>query len=380
MRLLVFSLWKHCLMVWMVLLAPLDKDRSFWKGLVLWLIMPFYLALQIFHGLCWLIDEILFRDYRKVTIEEPLFVIGPPRSGTTHLHRSLALDERRSTFSTWEAIFAPTITGRYLVLGLAKTDSLLGSPIKKIVSRVTGSLAGGLDAIHELRLSEPEEDFLVLLPVAACFLMALPFPDANWYWRIARMDEAVSPSLRKSLLRYYRACIQKHLFVFGARKRFLSKNASYCGWVESLLQEFPDAKILVPLRNPVNVVASQLSAINPALTMFGYREFPENLRDQFVELLAYYYSHLYATSKHHSARMVLLDENLLRKHFFETMCHAFSELEIAVDDPLLSRLTEIDRQSKNFQSGHVYCLEDFGLSDAVIRKKFSYPFGALKID
>src|SRR5687767_9602780 len=46
-------------------------------------------------GLCWLIDEIFYADYRRQTIT-PVFIVGQPRCGTTLLHRTLARD--RETF------------------------------------------------------------------------------------------------------------------------------------------------------------------------------------------------------------------------------------------------------------------------------------------
>jgi hypothetical protein len=41
----------------------------------------------------WLVDEVLYRGYRKVEVEAPVFIAGQPRSGTTFLHRTMSADE-----------------------------------------------------------------------------------------------------------------------------------------------------------------------------------------------------------------------------------------------------------------------------------------------
>ena len=83
--------------------APLGMRR--W--LLLLIGLPLFCLFQLLHWLGFLLDELLFRDYRKVRIEAPVFISGIPRSGTTFVHRSLAQDRAQfTTVSTWEAALA----------------------------------------------------------------------------------------------------------------------------------------------------------------------------------------------------------------------------------------------------------------------------------
>ena len=48
-----------------------------------------------------------------IAIERPIFLVGPPRSGTTFLHRLLAQDPAHRTPRLWEAMQPPPPTPRY---------------------------------------------------------------------------------------------------------------------------------------------------------------------------------------------------------------------------------------------------------------------------
>ena len=94
--------------------APLGFRRL---GLVL--LFPVFLALQLVHWVAFLVDELCFPGYRRVSIKEPVFIIGIPRSGTTYLHRELSANPRFTTVSTWEALLAPAVCERKLLGGIA---------------------------------------------------------------------------------------------------------------------------------------------------------------------------------------------------------------------------------------------------------------------
>ena len=154
--------WLAALVRWRDPLAPM----TFRRAVVLLLGMPLFLLVQLIHAVCLLLDELLFPGYRKVVIKQPLFVTGIPRSGTTFLHRTLAIDhERYTTLTTWEALLAPSIVQRKIIHALAWLDKRLGGLGQRSVNAVTRRLAGGLDDIHEVGLEAAEEDYLALLPV-----------------------------------------------------------------------------------------------------------------------------------------------------------------------------------------------------------------------
>lgn len=268
--------------------APLKPRRV----LVLLLGFPAFLLLQLVHGLGFALDEIFFRGYRRVRVESPVFVAGIPRSGTTFVHRLLASDtDRYTTMRTWEALLAPSISQRYALKALGRCDRLFGSPGRRLIDWTVRRGQGDFADVHEIGLWAPEEDYLALLPVAGCFIMALAFPGHGPFWDLGRLDR-MDEARRQRLLRSYKACLQKHLYVEGGGRRLLSKNAAFASWVPALRQTFPDAQILLCVREPLGALSSQLSAIRAGCQTFATLEAPLSAR--FQDLFEHAYARLAA--------------------------------------------------------------------------------------
>ncbi|MDZ7753166.1 MAG: sulfotransferase [Gammaproteobacteria bacterium] len=245
--------------------APLTPYRL----LVLALLLPAYALLQAAHWLGFVADELLFPGYRNAPVTAPLFITGIPRSGTTFVHRALAGDEASfTTLRTWEALFAPSVSERRLLRGIARLDGLLGRPLWHLAEAVTRRLTGGLAAIHEVGLEAAEEDYLTLLPAGGCFILVLAFPASPSLWRLGRLQELPAPE-RRVLVDFYRACLQKHLYAAPPGRRLLSKNAAFGSWLPELATRFPDARFLVCVREPVEALRSQLGALRGGLALFG---------------------------------------------------------------------------------------------------------------
>ena len=113
----------------------------------------------LIHRMAMLIDELLFWNYRRVEVRHPLFVVGPPRSGTTMLHRIIANDQRQfSTFSLWELVFAPALCEKYLVSIAASMDRCVGAPCTRLIHLLASQLTGSNATAHPTTLTDPEED------------------------------------------------------------------------------------------------------------------------------------------------------------------------------------------------------------------------------
>ena len=351
--------------------APFDRRRSLVGALLVILAFPLLILWQALHWLGLLLDEIFFRGYRSVEVRDPLFVIGPPRTGTTFLHHVLARDSDCTTFRTWECLFGLSVTARKVCLALGGLDRLLSRPFGRLAGILGRAVAGPLDDIHPLKLEEPEEDFLCLMPIAACFLLAVPFPNAEWLWRTARLDTELPERERQQVLGWYRRCIQKHLYVFGEGRQFLSKNASFCGLMDTLLDEFPDARILVTWRDPVAAVPSQLSSLRPALRAVGFRTVTEPFRDALTDLMLYYYLHAADVEERRPDRVTTITNDDLRQRLDVAVEAACGRVGLEVRPELRRILGEYADVSRASRSKHQYSLDEFGLSEELIKSRFA---------
>ncbi|PSQ94748.1 MAG: hypothetical protein BRD57_00135 [Proteobacteria bacterium SW_6_67_9] len=172
--------------------------RHYAVALPLVALLPAYAACQ-WLGL--LLDEVLFRGYRRVPVTAPLFIVGVARSGTTALHHALADDPQLTTMRTWECVLAPSITWRYLWRGLARLDRCIGRPCTRGLQRLERRWLAGLQAVHPSSLTAPEEDYLTLLPAVACFVLVVLAPDTPALWRLGRFDTALGDGERRKARR-----------------------------------------------------------------------------------------------------------------------------------------------------------------------------------
>jgi hypothetical protein len=334
--------------------------------------IPLFALVQGIHWLGFLLDDLLFRGWRRVPVREPLFVLGVPRSGTTRLHQLLARDPQYTTFSTWECLFALSVTERRFWLTLARIDAAIGRPGARTLKWVERHVFSGLDAVHAMSLSTPEEDYFALMPILSCFILALPFPAAPHLWRMGRFDRELSPAERGQVLDFYEACLKKHLYVHGAEKRLLSKNAAFAPMAGSLAERFTDARFVVCLRDPIETVPSQLSAIASGLAFFGVPPDSPVIRDRLVDQLAFYYCNLDRLARAQPAdRCATVTLPQLRSGLAQTLTAVYDRLGLPMDRAFERLLRDEDESARRYRSGHSYSLEQFGLVPARIEARFA---------
>jgi hypothetical protein len=338
---------------------------------IMLIFLPVFVVVQAIQWLGLLLDELFFRGYRDIVIREPLFVVGVPRSGTTLLHRTLAEDRSQfTTFTTWEVLFAVSITARRFWHGLAKLDRLLGGPLARLVGYIQRVTFRPFKGIHDVSLTVPEEDYLALLPILACFILVIPFPFSEALWRLSRFDQDMSPSDKDRILAFYRLCIQKHLYVHGPDKRFLSKNASFSSLVNALSDAFADGRIVCCLRDPRAAVPSLLSSIGPGIRLFDSDNEQHLFRDQIVRMMQAYYAHLLEFSAASEERCVLVLMEDLKANLRQTVESLYRQLKLPLEPAYSARLNELENEAYHFRSRSRYTLDEFGLDESRVRDRF----------
>ena len=348
--------------------APLTSRRC----AVLSVLVPAFVLVQLVHWIGFLFDELLFRGYRAVVVKAPVFIVGLPRSGTTNLQRILALDERVTTMRSWELLLAPSITERKFWLGMAAIDRLLGEPGGRIFRWIERIVSARLEAVHPTTLHDPEEDFLLLLPAFACFLLVLAFPEHRDLWRLSRLDE-MDPAERRRIVGFYRSCVQRHLHVVGAERVYVSKNPSFTPFVRTLADAFPDARFLCCVRDPVETVPSQLSSIRGGLAFFGVGRIESPLAERFVSLMEHYASHALTVSDTLSPdRWAFVPLQRMRRDTAGTLTAALVRLGWEIDAAFRLKLEEASARSRSYRSRHRYSLGEFGLEEAVLVRRFAF--------
>lgn len=171
----------------------------------------------------------------------PVFILGLPRSGTTHLFNLLAQDPQFAYPSRIDCYNPHT----FLLLRRLGLHRILGMvPEKKRI----------MDDVKTSWLS-PEEDNIALSVLSgAGWRLGGVFP-ANSKYR-----EILGPAGRLREIQIQRFCDSLSAFskklVFLHRARPLFKSPMHTGHIAEILEVFPDATFLTILRNPFSQFAS----------------------------------------------------------------------------------------------------------------------------
>ncbi len=62
-------------------------------------------------------------------------------------------------------------------------------------------------------------------------------------------------------MQFYKACVKRQLVFNGGDKTHLSKNPLMSGWVNAIIETFPDARIVVMVRDPLQCIPSTLRLV-----------------------------------------------------------------------------------------------------------------------
>ena len=361
------------------------SGRLFFKALYLslvrspfrirrWAYVFFFTAL---FGLMWFIvaigrmlDYIFFPGFRKQEVQAPLFIIAPPRSGTTLTQKLLALDEDRFVYSRMYQTIFPSVCWQKLIGAIVAADQCFGSPLGKLMSQAEKRWFGGWDDMHRMRLNQPEEDdgFFVYTFVTEAIYLLFPYVDELWE---AGFADALCPDERRKLMAYYRSCLQRQLYANGPHKTILSKATQFCGTVQCLLEEFPDARFVTIVRHPYKSVASHVSVFYPV----WHAHSPEIARDSsvskaYAKLAVEWFRRLHWMGTALDPRQhYCIDYRDLVKDPRQTIENVYTHFGFEMGEPVRARLAAATAKQREFKSVHQYTLQEFGLSEQWIQSE-----------
>lgn len=334
------------------------------RGFVLFIVLSIYFFFEVLNWLGLLWDEIVYSGYRKIKIEKPIFIIGVNRSGTTFYHRLLAKDKKNFTgMQTWEILFAPSITQKKLILFFKKIDELLGQPFYRLLKIIDYRLFSGLEHIHKISLFEYEIDCLLLLHIVSTVMLIVPFPFPEELIALCRFDTDLPESERRRIMAFYKKCVQRHLYVFGKERCFLSKNPTFTPMIRSLDHTFPDARFIWMVRSPFQVLPSFMSTL---------RAYWHSMRTDVDDALAT--TLLYDAVKHWysypmdvfrswpSARYIQLFYEDWRPDPEPAVRELYDRFGLTLSSHSRSIFLEETQKAITYKSGHTYSLEQYGMN------------------
>jgi hypothetical protein len=338
-------------------------------------------AIASFHAVCFALDWVLFPGLRRTEVRSPVFIVGHARSGTTLLHRLMAKDtERFSAFMYYE-LFFPSLLQKKAIRFLADLDRrVLGGVVEKRVKAWEDRKFGPTRHIHYQSLTEYEEDDFVLTYSCASgyWIVLLPYMGELDFYHVDRHPER----RRRKLMRFYKECVRRQLYLNGPEKLHLSKNPTFAGRVESLIATFPDARIVVPLRNPYETIPSLLKLMKVA---WGMRKWSEPEMQRSLRILADQSYHTYkypleVLARHPETRQSIVDYAELVAAPKRVIERVYAELGFPVGAELAATLAAEEQRARKHETAHAYSLEEFGLRGDEIRTQLAELFERYRWD
>ncbi len=321
-----------------------------------------FMGLRTFVWCVRKLDYLFFPDFRKQPVKSPIFIIGNPRSGTTVTHRLMSCDDRFTYFKLVDTIF-PAIFFYKIFDLLGKTDQRLGSPVARIINRFSDQGFSGWNHIHKTGPLEAESDEMLFVYTLLSPLTGLLFP----YFEAlpeAMVVDRLPEAKRDKLMAYYLNCLKRHLYATGPDKILLEKVALIAGRLRSVLQTFPDIRLVHLVRHPYQSIPSLISMFAvPWKTMAPKAANKTETFQALAEIIFTYYKRILEIKK------TLPAEQLLEIHYDDLTANPqaaveriYHHFQIPISGRYDQFLAEASNQAQHYKSHHHYTLEEFGLS------------------
>jgi hypothetical protein len=287
-------------------------------------------------------------------ITAPVIIVGLHRSGTTRLQRMLATDPRLQFLTTWEGINpAPR-------LGLPDSArEARHEEVKKSLAARQLMYPGAFTA-HPMDADWPEEEMLLLNHSFSGF-SPLGLYHVPSYYRWFLEDD------KRFAYRYMAELMKLVSWSRGEpeNKRWLLKNPQHMLDLPTLMQTFPDAKLVFVHRDSIKTVGSVISL----MWYYAVQHTDLPCRDQIRDVWTDFYEQMARRSiaaREHIPAAQQLDvyyADMNRDWRGEMRrIYAFADMEFTpvAEQAMTAWLEESEREG--LHGGHRYALEDFGTS------------------
>lgn len=294
-------------------------------------------------------------------VPEPLFIVGLARSGTTILHELLAQDPSYRTVATWEARYPcpPPVAGDASSrrrLRIAHQEIMLWHrliPPYRAMHENAGHLPTECGDITCHTFLGDRLPALYQVPTFAALAGTLPTkPMYEMHKKILQILQWKDPG-----------------------GRWLLKAPAHMNWLDTLLEVYPDARIVQTHRDPLSSMGSTVSLISAIIWMRAERLDPEIVKLAFGP--AYYEPQLYRVMEQRESGVVP-EASIYDVRFQDLMREPWSTIEGMyshfgwefTDDARRRMQTYLENKPRDKHGKHTYDFHDLGLDLATERARY----------
>jgi hypothetical protein len=309
------------------------------------------------HRLRFYANRACYPEIAKQKISAPIIVTGLPRSGTTILHSLLAQDSAARSPLRWEIdeLTPPP-----------RTDTFETDPRIARATAAVEALPAEFRAMHAMGAQLPEEchAFLSLAFQSFYFWAVVSLPSyCHWLMHDAPARDAYT----------FHYQVLQHLQAFAPRDFWVLKSPPHLLWLDTILEIYPDARVVVTHRDPAEVLPSNASLINFLRKGSDTDNALQVGREQ-VEVwgTAVQRAMNYRATSKHANQFIDVQYSDFIHHPLGVVEKVYDHFHMPLNADTQSRMENFMRENKQGKHGkHDYSPEEFGLNAASIRKDFS---------
>ena len=353
--------------VFIVCLQVLLRHRKYLFFTLFFILFPLYI---IINRLFLFLDHILFFNFEKEEIKNPIFIMGFNRSGTTFFHHLLSKSQQFTTSTTWDFVI-PSLSLKKVLWFIRPILSVLN--LNQLETKEKG---------HKVSLDDIEEDEMLL------FLHKL---DSKWlsnnfipwmkydtkfksFTSNLYIDSTNNEERNMSSMHFVKQFWKRQTFVHHG-KQLLSKSNPFVFRVQSIMKVFPDAKIIFIVRDPIETITSYFSM--QERIKYGNLMTQEELtlyrNEAYKEIIDWYQQTENAKQFLDKKDFIVLTYNEVTTDLYKSVDKSFQFIGQDMNeefDALLSEKSSI-KHSKKHQNRTI---DDFGFTTKQVEKDFAFVY------
>ncbi|MFN3731622.1 sulfotransferase family protein [Comamonas testosteroni] len=318
-----------------------------------------------------LVNRLLMEDYlqrfpeiSKIEIEDPLVIVGLPRTGTTMLQRTLAVDPRFYSAAWWETRYPAPLTGEG-PQDCEKRITMAKAEVAQTIEAIPQILS-----IHPMSATLCDEEFMLMEHSFLCAMDAYADVPSYTAWLDQQDQRPVYTQLKK-MLQFLQW--QKGQRGEAQGQRWLLKAPQHLHTLEILLSVFPKAQVILTHREPAQTIPSMASMAHTLWQIYSDQPDPSSAGRQWNSRMARGIHHTMQVREQQDS------QRFLDIHFLDTVAKPMEVLE-AVYQFANMQFTEkaradakqwLSSNGREKRAGHDYSLETFGLSEQQMQRDYA---------
>jgi hypothetical protein len=299
--------------------------------------------------------------YRDVPLPAPIVITGVPRTGTTALHRLMAVDPRLQGLQTWLLNAPMPRPPRAEWDGIPAFQQTVAS----IMARV--ALAPERSAAHQSAAEGVEE---------CCGILRQSFVSNIWNcmgWSSATYDAWWQQQSESHAYAYLRQCIQL-IGMNDPGQRWLLKNPGHIEHLQEIFAIFPDAKVIQTHRDPAKAMPSMISLLgrlHPAYEEGRYAQRLRNMMRREAEKWANAAAKTERVKAAHPGQVLDIVHADFHADPMRVLEQVYAFVGMDIPDDLRQRFAErISAKPELAHGAHRYDIADYGMSEDEVRDVF----------